>query len=539
MTQLGALPRTVIGRFRQLGRRTPLRVRLVAVVLLLVIIALLGTGAAATATLSSYLVGRVDNQLSSIANQPGNLLTGTTAVAGDRNGKGDSGGDGHVGGPPSAFITEISNADGTPAYATHNLISSDEPLPELPQITAAQSKADGRRLITVHAMRGHARWRVLIEPVTLSDGKPGTLLIAQSLGDVENTITHLIELLAGIGAAAVLVIAGVGYFIVRASLRPLRAVEHTAAKIAAGDLTLRVPQSDPHTEVGHLAGALNTMLGEIETAFTGRAASERAALSSSEQARSSEAAARRSEQRMRRFVADASHELRTPLTSIRGFAELYRQGAVAEPEQLDRVMRRIEDEGARMGLLVEDLLMLARMDAERPLARDPVDLLALASEAVQSARASAPDRSITLQVGNTDPPPVVSGDDARLRQVFANLLANAIKYTPQHTPITVDVTTTTSERTGAPTAVLTVTDQGPGLSPEAAERVFERFYRADTARNRDDGGSGLGLAIVAAIIAGHDGSVTVDTAPGEGARFRIELPLADSAACTNVEDDAW
>ncbi len=526
MTHLAGIPRAVLGRLRHLSDRTPLRVRLVAVVLLLVIIALLGSGAAATATLRSYLVGRVDKQLISLADRPGDLLTGTTAGSSIPKGRGDGGRDGH-GRPPSAFVTEISNADGKSVFSTHNLISSDEPLPDLPEVTAEKSKGEGRRLITVHAVKGSARWRVLVEPVTLSDGKPGTLLIAQSLGDVKNTISHLLELLAVIGAAAVVVIGGVGYFIVRANLRPLREVERTAAEIAAGNLTHRVPQSDPRTEVGHLAGALNTMLNEIETAFAARAASELAAQSSAQRAQSSEAAARRSEQRMRRFVADASHELRTPLTSIRGFAELYRQGAVADAEHLERVMRRIEDEAARMGLLVEDLLMLARLDAERPLARDPVDLLALASEAVQSARATAPDRSIILQVGNTDPPPVVAGDDPRLRQVLANLLANATKYTPQDSPITVDVSTVTSESTSDLAAVLTVTDQGPGLSPDAAERVFERFYRADTARNRDDGGSGLGLAIVAAIVAGHGGSVGVDTTPGSGACFRIELPLAD------------
>jgi two-component system OmpR family sensor kinase len=272
------------------------------------------------------------------------------------------------------------------------------------------------------------------------------------------------------------------------------------------------------------------MLGRIETAFAERAASERAARSSEERMRISEVAARRSEERMRSFIADASHELRTPLTSIRGFAELYRQGAAGDEDDVRRMMGRIEAEAKRMGVLVEDLLLLARLDQERPLATDPVDLLALAGDAVHDAQAVAPDRAITLDVGPTDPPPVVIGDEARLRQVLANLLANAVRYTPAGSPITVTVTTGTGRRLGAPAVTLTVADQGPGLSAEAAARVFERFYRADAARNRSDGGSGLGLAIVAALVTGHGGAVDVDTAPGAGARFVVELPLAALAA---------
>jgi two-component system OmpR family sensor kinase len=232
---------------------------------------------------------------------------------------------------------------------------------------------------------------------------------------------------------------------------------------------------------------------------------------------------------MRRFVADASHELRTPLTTIRGFAELYRQGGAASDADVARFMRRIEDEAKRMGLLVEDLLLLARMDQERPLARNPVDLLLLASDGVNDARAVAPDRPIRLEVGATDPPPVVLGDEARLRQVLANLIGNALTHTPAGTPVTVTVATATGRERG-PTVVVSVADDGPGLTSEAAGRVFERFYRADAARNRRDGGSGLGLAIVAALVAGHGGAVSVESAPGAGACFRVELPLADPAA---------
>jgi two-component system OmpR family sensor kinase len=346
----------------------------------------------------------------------------------------------------------------------------------------------------------------------LNDGSGGTVAVATTLDDVGATIHRLvlIDLIASIGV--LLILAGVGVGIVAASLRPLGEIERTAGAIAAGDLTRRVPDRDQRTEVGRLGRALNSMLAQIESAFRSRAASE--------------AAARRSEERMRRFVADASHELRTPLTTIRGFAELYRQGGARDPEELDRLMRRIEDQAARMGLLVEDLLLLARLDQARPLERGPVDLLAVAAEAVNDARAVAPDRRIELAAaaGRDDgAPPIVLGDEPRLRQVVANLMSNALTHTPPGTPI--EVRAETRELHGGTWAVIEVADHGPGLAPEQAERVFERFYRADPARSHD-GGSGLGLAIVAALAAVHGGSAEVDTKPGRGATFRVLLPLA-------------
>jgi signal transduction histidine kinase len=311
---------------------------------------------------------------------------------------------------------------------------------------------------------------------------------------------------------------------VRASLRPLVEIEQTARAIAAGDLTRRVPDRDPRTEVGRLGQALNSMLAQIESAFGARAASEASA-------RRSEEAARQSEDRMRRFVADASHELRTPLTTIRGFAELYRQGASRDPAELDRLMRRIEDQAARMGLLVEDLLLLARLDQQRPLDRSPVDLLALAADAVNDARAVAPDRRIELVLGGGDGDPgsalIVLGDGQRLRQVLANLVNNALTHTPAGSPVKVRVGGWDLD--GAPGAAVEVVDHGRGLAPQQAERVFERFYRADPARSHAAGGTGLGLSIVAALVAVHGGTVQVDSVPGRGARFRVVLPLAPDA----------
>jgi two-component system OmpR family sensor kinase len=312
-------------------------------------------------------------------------------------------------------------------------------------------------------------------------------------------------------------------------------IVRTAAAIAAGDLTRRVPDPEPgalqpKSELGRLSRALNAMLAQIEAAFTARAASESAARfaeaaarEAAESAQASEARARRSEERMRQFVADASHELRTPLTSIRGFAELYRQGAAAEPEQAARLIRRIEDEAARMGLLVEDLLLLARLDRERPLELAPVELPVLASDAVQAARAMAPQRSITLDIEPGAGRLAVLGDDGRLRQVLGNLMTNALTHTPAEASVTLRL-----RREGGQ-AVIEVADTGHGLSPEQKERVFERFYRADAARSRRPNGAkstGLGLAIVAALVRAHNGQVEVDETPGGGATFRVRLPLA-------------
>jgi two-component system OmpR family sensor kinase len=487
--------------FRRFDARMPLRVKLVATLVVLVAAALAGSGVVATATLRGYLTERVDGQLQSAAH--GFVEHGIGRTPGPD-------GDSRL---PSAFVIEVTDSTGAAVFGpTSNLLDSSQPLPQLPRITPAQATARADRPFTVSAVSGSTQWRVLAVPVVLTDGTQGTMLVAQSLGEVQSIVGRLVLLLVVIGLAAVVVLAGVGYMVVRASLKPLREVERTAAAIAAGDLSRRVPDRDPHTEVGRLSTALNGMLHQIESAFRVRAASE--------------AAARRSEEKMRRFVADASHELRTPLTSIRGFAELHRQGAAADPGDVERLMRRIEDEATRMGVLVEDLLLLARLDEQRPLEQAPVDLLTVAADAVHDAGAVQPDRPIDLQVETSEVPPVVLGDEARLRQVLGNLLGNALLHTPAGSPVTVRVATDADRAI----AVLEVIDRGPGLSPEDAGRVFERFYRADPSRNRDEGGSGLGLAIVSALVAGHGGRVSVETAPGAGATFRVELPLASAPA---------
>ena len=363
----------------------------------------------------------------------------------------------------------------------------------------------------------------------------GTVAVAVNVTSEYTTLGRLAGIDLIVSLALILGLAIVGIAVVRVSLRPLTDIEKTAEGIAAGDLSRRVPDRDPRTEIGRLGRSLNAMLTQIEAAFRARA--------------DSEFAARRSEARMRQFVADASHELRTPLTAIRGFAEYYRQrgGLVQEtdagslePTDLNRIMRRVEQESARMGVLVEDMLLLARLDQQRPLEHRTVDLLALAADAVHDARVVAPDRSINLTVG-AGAALLVVGDEVRLRQVIGNLMSNALAHTPDGTAIDVRIRsgslaegrTEPPDRPAGPrsAAVLEVADQGSGLTPEQAAHAFERFYRADQART--SGGTGLGLAIVAALVAAHHGTVWVESPPGGGAVFRIALPLAPEA----MDDD--
>ncbi|WP_205315389.1 sensor histidine kinase [Nonomuraea lactucae] len=338
-------------------------------------------------------------------------------------------------------------------------------------------------------------WRV--KAVATSDG--GTVVVAQSLAEVEQTRTSLTAIALAVSALVLLLLGLVADAVVRLGLRPLTRMERTAGKIARGDFARRVPAPDPHTEAGRLGRAMNIMLDRVESEIAARTDSE---------------------SRMRRFLADASHELRTPLTSVRGFAELHRRGG----GDTDEMMGRIESEAARMGVLVNDLLTLAQLDQERPLDRRPVDLLEIAADTIRDARARLPGRQVRLAgLGDTLVPVSVTGDEARLRQVAVNLVGNALAHTPDDASVTVRV----GRRGG--TAVLEVTDTGPGVPPEHVPHIFDRLYRVGQGRSRADGGAGLGLAIVSAIVRAHGGDVELDTAPGEGATFRVLLPGSEAA----------
>jgi signal transduction histidine kinase len=488
---------------RRLLGRTPLQVKLIVAMLALVTVTVALVGLASITALRGYLVDRLDDQLRTVAR----MEVGRQPGPDPRGGRGP--------GPPSPFLIQDRDAAGRVVGDRANPLDEGQPPPEVPA-DAAWLAANAGAPVTVPATEGGGRWRVLVQPTATG----GSKVVAASLDEVDRAVGRLQRIDLIVSLVVLVVLAGVGAAMVRASLRPLVEIERTAGAIAAGDLTRRVPDRDPRTEVGRLGRALNAMLAQIESAFGARAASEASA-------RRSEEAARRSEDRMRRFVADASHELRTPLTTIRGFAELYRQGAGRDPAELERLMRRIEDQAARMGLLVEDLLLLARLDQERPLDRSPVDLLAVAADAVHDARAVAPGRRIELLAGGDSiaGPPVVLGDEPRLRQILANLMSNALTHTPPGSPVEVRVGGAALD--GGPGAAVEVVDHGPGITAEQAERVFERFYRADPARAPSEGGgSGLGLAIVAALVAAHGGTVEVDSAPGWGATFRVLLPLA-------------
>jgi two-component system OmpR family sensor kinase len=483
-------------------------VKLLATVLLVAAAGLTIAAVATTSALHSYLLGRVDNQLQS-ATHP---ITAGYTFHGDSSNQfaanGEPGPDPFDGtGPrlPSQFYVVPIGSNGQPDGSPQDAPLSAQSPPKLPSLTAAQIAARDGAPFTVPSQNGQTSWRVVAQ--AMPDGSGG-VAIATSLSDLQHTVDHLVLVEIMIGIVVLLLMGGGGYLLIRRSLRPLVGVENTAAAIAAGDLSQRVPEAHPRTEVGRLSEALNGMLSQIEHAFA--------------QERSSRRRARASEERMRQFVADASHELRTPLTSIRGFAELHRMGAVTSDEELSRLMRRVEDEAARMGVLVDDLLLLARLDQQRPLECAPVDLLAVAGDVVHDASAIAPDRRIEL-VADADPPAVVVGDESRLRQVLHNLMTNALTHTPEGTPISVTVSTVRSPEARA---YVDVSDQGPGLTRDQATRVFERFYRADGSRSRNAGGSGLGLSIVAGIVTAHDGRVTVSSPEGGGASFRVDLPLA-------------
>jgi two-component system, OmpR family, sensor kinase len=513
----------------------PLRVKLISAVLVLVAAALAVVSVASISALRGYLLDQADQQLTGYANsitiRHGNgLCIGQMA--------------------PSQYWSELLDKTGHPVTIRCSIPpapgASPAAGPAVPASTDWLTDHEGEPA-TVPSASGGGAWRIVTEQVTYNQsGGPaelGTLVVGRNLADVYQTSDRLTAIDLGASGIALVILAGVGIAVVRASLRPLTEIERTAGAIAGGQLSLRVPDRDPRTEVGSLARSLNTMLTQIENAFRARAASE--------------AAARQSEDRMRRFIADASHELRTPLTSIRGYAEYYRQRGGLDDAELGQLMSRVEEAAARMGVLVEDLLLLARLDQQRPLDRRPVDLLALAAEAVQDSRVIAPDRQIELSVG-AGPAFIVLGDEVRLRQIIGNLMSNALTHTPAGTPVEVRVRSgslaaadgagpagsqaqrhdaglpgTSAAGTGPahPDAVIfEVADHGPGLAPEQAERVFERFYRADAARGSSTGGTGLGLAIVSALTAAHGGAASVRAAPGEGATFRIALPLAPEAA---------
>jgi two-component system OmpR family sensor kinase len=599
---------------QRLSDRTPLRTKLITAVLALVVMALAVISVVSVIIVRSDLYTQRDQQLETAFSRvvsayesalPGSPLQVNTALPYPY-------ANGVVFGlqQPGSQVSAGSMGSTLPGLGHSSVTQS------IPQLPAGQwGSSDRPVLITVPAQSGGDTWRVIGQAISVtSAGKQQTAVTfaAVDLGPVGAELQRLILVELIVGASIVIVLAVVGVGVVRANLRPLDDIEMTAGEIAKGHLDHRVPEGDPRTEIGSLGRSLNTMLAQIERAFHAQEESEQAA--------------HESEERMRRFIADASHELRTPLTTIRGFAAHYRMrggagglrrtgnggrgdrsenqerssrtdafvpqsangsslaGLTPEgpsrgggsggghssadgmpPEELDHLIARVEAEATRMGLLVEDLLTLARLDQQRPLNLAPVDVLTLAADAVQDARIVSPGRPIDLIVA-PGTAFLVEGDEQRLRQVLGNLVNNALTHTPTGTPVRVKIGagtlppmaagrpngrasadadgfasdaegTATAGQEPVPAVVLDVEDDGPGMPPEQAQRVFERFYRADAARNRASGGTGLGLAIVAGLVTAHGGTVSVRTAPGEGADFQVRLPLSPDALASDDPDD--
>ena len=502
---------------RLVSDRTSLRTKLVATLLVLVVMALAAMGFSGVSLLRGQLLGTYTNSLQQEVSS--GAINGCLFNE-------------HCPSGLAVYFLDSSGHLQVVSYGANTYSPDGASLPSLSSNNASWLADNPQQAVTINAASGSGPWLAMGFPISGGPLSGGTAILAVDVSGVYTTIRQLTDVDLIVSGAILLVLAVLGFAVVQANLRPLVEIEETAAEIAAGHLNRRVPERDPRTEIGRLGRSLNTMLSQIETAFHAR--------------EKSETAAHQSEERMRRFIADASHELRTPLTAIRGFAEYYRQrgGLVryfddesAIPasgltaEDLDRIMQRVEAEAARMGMLVEDLLTLARLDQQRPLARQPVDLLTLAADAVHDARLLAPGRAIDLSV-QPGAAFLVIGDEPRLRQIIGNLMSNALGHTPDGTPIELLISSGTLDprkRKSVPAVILDVTDHGPGMTPEQAHRVFERFYRADQARTRKAGGSGLGLAIVAALVAAHGGVASVRTAPDQGATFRIALPLAPEA----------
>jgi two-component system OmpR family sensor kinase len=586
---------------RSVPSRTPLRIKLITLLFALVAIALSVIGFVTVAIFTGYLQNQDNSQVTALYNQIQGSSSGNPFAPHE-----------HAYVQPTNVV-EILTPTGQVVSGFGNPNDLSLPAPVIPTSQSWLS-ANAGRLVTVPSASGDYNWRVIVQPVSytnsLGSQSNGILVVGVNQLNIDQTIAYLIKLDVIVSVVILFVLVVLGVAVVRANLRPLNDIELSAGQIAQGHLDHRVPEGDPRTEVGSLSRSLNAMLTQIERAFHAQQESEQAAHDS--------------EERMRRFIADASHELRTPLTTIRGFAAHYRMrggagagrrgvnggyggrsedqeqssrtdafvpasASVFSPagappggpardggsglsssggmpqEELDHLIGRVEAEATRMGLLVEDLLTLARLDQQRPLNIAPVDVLTLAADAVQDARIVSPGRPIDLIVA-PGTAFLVNGDEQRLRQVLGNLVNNALTHTPAGTPVRVKIgagtlpptadrqaggassangtgfadgagSTAAAAEQPLPAVVLDVEDDGPGMPPEQAQRVFERFYRADAARNRASGGTGLGLAIVAGLVNAHGGTVSVRTAPGYGADFQVRLPLSPDALASSDDPD--
>ena len=466
-------------------RFASLRARLTLAVVAVLVATLVLSGSVLVHTTRDALVAEIDDGLLSFASRM-SYGPGFRSPGGFRPGNSGSGYDFH----PFAML--VYDASGELLMENPAGFQDEaEPLPEVPEVPSDEVDALVGRIVTVPSVDGSLEYRLLTRRA--SDGT--ITMVAAPLREVAATVDDLVRRLLLIGAIALVAATALSWWLIRRGLRPVDRMIDTASAIAAGDMSRRVPDAEPDTELGRLGGALNEMLHQIEGALRARAASE---------------------ERLRRFVADAAHELRTPLTSLRGYAELYRQGALPDDASVANAMAQIEAEGGRMARLVEDLLLLARLDQQRGLELEAVDIGAVAKDAIAAFRAAQPGWPVTQEIERSL---VVRGDRLRLRQVLDNLLANVRMHTPANTPVEISV-----RREGDRVAVR-VADRGPGVALEDREHIFDRFWRGGSPRLRSHGGTGLGLAIVASLVQAHEGTIEVESEPGEGATFTIRLPL--------------
>jgi two-component system OmpR family sensor kinase len=410
---------------------------------------------------------------------------------------------------PNIYYVALLDADGDRLYDNvRGGGTSHKPEVGRMPISWVQEKQDN--IIGLRSEDG-TDWRAVAVPIRASesDEASGSLLIAASTTMINSVMAQYITIFSSFGVAVILLGAALTRILVTATFEPLSEVERTAKEISQGDFSKRIHVVTPNTEVGHLGTSLNVMLDRIDGAFRDRA---------------------RTLEKMRRFIGDAGHELRTPLVSVRGYAELFRLGALDSDEKVGQAMDRIENEAIRMTSLVEDLLSLARLDERRPLDMQPLDLNSFARDAAMDANVQAPDRQI--QALESPDTPMAYGDEHKIRQVMTNLIGNALRHTDEGTPIEICVSAEPQ------CARFEIRDHGEGVPEQLREKIFDRFWRADNSRNRETGGSGLGLAIVSSIVQAHNGKIETVETPGGGATFRIDLPYADSLEADDVLSDA-
>ncbi len=477
-----------------------LRTKITAVTVLLLTVGLLVSGIGTMAMLKPALVGQLDSQLSAVSLDLSRILDDSSEDAANST-------------APSDYFYALYASDGT--LIARNW--AEKSSARLPAIASSWTEQDtttaSGNVFALKSTDGRTTFHAVATPVVFQDfsGLRGSLVVAASTASLERLMTTYLSIFLGFGIGVVIVGALLTRFLVTTTFGPLREVEQTAAAIADGDFSQRLPGATPNTEVGRLNRALNVMLGRIDRAFADR---------------------NRALSQMQRFIGDASHELRTPLVSVRGYAELYRMGALPTKKDVAQAMDRIEKEAIRMGVLVEDLLALARLDESLPLEITDVDLVTLANDAAMDARAVDPERAITVVTDDsfdTTHGLHIQASEDKIRQVMTNLLGNALRFTPTDSPLEIRLTSSPAD-----SATFSIVDHGDGIPPQIRQKIFERFWRADSSRTRETGGSGLGLAIVASIVTAHHGSIDVTDTPNSGATFSVTLPVVHTDEASAV-----